>query len=447
MSNHPSFPIWPTLLFLVLAACSAPANVTTSVGSGSETTVGVVGGETGRQTTTSGADVSSPIEIGLLLPLTGNFAANGQDAVDGWNLFWDSNGSTVGGRPVVSVVEDTAGDPDVALQKLNSLLDVEGVDVVVGPLLANIGLAVGDVLSKRGVPHISPVQCANAMTQRLRSDTFFRLGGLACSQVTHPFGQWAWDQGYRTVATLCPDFTFGHEICGGFVDTFTDNGGRVAAQLWFPITNQDFATYITQIQDLEVDAVLAVPIGGGTVPFFQTWSDFGMFGSGPPLLTVGVSTDPSNIRSLQDLEGLEGLISVWHYAEGRDAPATREFVDAFTSRYGEIPSFYSAGTFTAAQWLAEAVRAAGGKVEDVPAFVSAIRSVELSDSPIGPQRLDDYGNVDTNVYVRRLVRRDDGLLWNEVVEEFPLVSQFWTYDPVEYLSRPPYSRDFQGIDD
>jgi branched-chain amino acid transport system substrate-binding protein len=42
--------------------------------------------------------------------------------------------------------------------------------------------------------------------------------------------------------------------------------------------------------------------------------------------------------------------------------------------------------------------------------------------------------------------REDGRVWNVVLETIPAVSQFWTYDPEEFLSQPVYSRDYQGVD-
>lgn len=342
--------------------------------------------------------------------------------------------------------EDTAGDPAVALQKVTALIDTEGADIIVGPLLANIGVAVGEELISRGIPHASPVQCANTLTQQLASDTFVRLGGLSCGQTSHPFGQWAIDQGISEVMMLCPDFTFGHEVCGAFADTFTDAGGTIVSQLWFPINNQDFATFVTQIQEESPEALYALPIGAGTAGFLNSWNDFGMPESGIQLLMGGVPTDPSNLRNFQDVEFLEGVVSGWHYAEGREEPGTVDFVNAFMEEYGEIPSFYSAGAFTAAQWIAAAVEGSGGVVEDADVFIEAVRSVSLEDSPLGPQSLDEFGNPDTDVYIRRLVRRDDGFLWNEVMDTFEGVSQFWTYDPTEYINERVYTRDFQGLD-
>ena len=51
------------------------------------------------------------------------------------------------------------------------------------------------------------------------------------------------------------------------------------------------------------------------------------------------------------------------------------------------------------------------------------------------------GNPIENVYVRR-VERVNGELQNTVIDTFPRVSQFWKYNPAEYLKQPLYSRRF-----
>jgi len=80
-----------------------------------------------------------------------------------------------------------------------------------------------------------------------------------------------------------------------------------------------------------------------------------------------------------------------------------------------------------------------GNVEDAPAFLQALRNAEVVDLPRGPMRLDGYGSPIENVYIRR-VERVNGELQNTVIETLPNVSQFWKYNPEEYLQRPLYSR-------
>jgi branched-chain amino acid transport system substrate-binding protein len=54
--------------------------------------------------------------------------------------------------------------------------------------------------------------------------------------------------------------------------------------------------------------------------------------------------------------------------------------------------------------------------------------------------IDEYGNPTMNIYIRKVERRD-GKLVNTVVKAYPDVSQFWTYDPKDFLSKPVYSRE------
>jgi branched-chain amino acid transport system substrate-binding protein len=65
---------------------------------------------------------------------------------------------------------------------------------------------------------------------------------------------------------------------------------------------------------------------------------------------------------------------------------------------------------------------------------------------MGPMKLDEFGNPIQNMYIRQTAIRDDGRLWNVVVEEISNVSQFYNYDVDEFLAQPVYSRDYQGID-
>jgi branched-chain amino acid transport system substrate-binding protein len=55
--------------------------------------------------------------------------------------------------------------------------------------------------------------------------------------------------------------------------------------------------------------------------------------------------------------------------------------------------------------------------------------------------MDKYLNPVHNIYIRK-VERINGELWNTVVATYPNVSQFWTFDPKEFLKNPVYSRNF-----
>ncbi|HVL57676.1 MAG TPA: ABC transporter substrate-binding protein, partial [Burkholderiaceae bacterium] len=109
-------------------------------------------------------------------------------------------------------------------------------------------------------------------------------------------------------------------------------------------------------------------------------------------------------------------------------------------------SLYGFSHFSGAMWLAKAMERVGANVEARDKFLDAVLSSELSDSPLGrPVRLDAYGNPIYDIFIRRVEKNKDGKYWNVPIETYPNVSQFWKYDPKEYLKQPPYSRTFQGI--
>jgi branched-chain amino acid transport system substrate-binding protein len=388
-------------------------------------------------------DDEDTIRIGFIADLSGTAAASGADMVRGWDLYWEMNGTEVAGREVVTIHLDDAGEPDQGLSQAERLVERDNVHLIVGPLFAHVGLAVSEYASRQGVPIFHPVVSADDLTQRERMDGVLRVGGWTSSQTTHPYGEWAYEQGYERVVTLCSDYAFGHEQCGGFANTFTDAGGEIVEQLWNPLDTADFGPYIGQIQDADPDAVFVLQVGGDSVRFVESWSEFGMKDQ-IPLLGGETLLDQSLLRGM-DPGAAEGLMSVGKFAEGRDDPVTQDFVESFEEAYDLIPSYYASTCFQAAEWTALALEEIGGDIEDQDAFLEAVRGLEF-ESAGGPMSLDEYDNPIQNVYVREVVQRDDGLLWNVPVETFEDVSQFWTFDPDEFLAQPVYSREYQGID-
>ena len=99
--------------------------------------------------------------------------------------------------------------------------------------------------------------------------------------------------------------------------------------------------------------------------------------------------------------------------------------------------------YSGAKWFVAAAEAVHGNVEDSAAFLRrAAAASGSSDLPRGPVQLDEYGSPIENIYIRK-VERVNGELQNTVIETFPAVSQFWKYNPAEYLKQPLYSREYQ----
>jgi branched-chain amino acid transport system substrate-binding protein len=386
---------------------------------------------------------NAPIRIGLMAPQTGVVAAGGREIIDGFSLFWESVGNQAGGRKVEIIVEDDASNPDTALQKARRLVEQAKVDMLFGNLLANTGLAVANYVKGNGTPYFIPVIAADDLTQRARIKNVIRAGGYSASQFPRPLADWALKQGYRKVAMISQDYTFGHEQCGGFAQTFTEGGGAVVGQFWHPLNTSDFSPYLGQIAGLNADVVFAMETGADATRLIQQFASFGLKDQ-IPLLGAQNATDQSVIRTMGP--ECEGIVTSAHFAEGAELPATQAFVKTYSDKFGKIPSLYAFSHYVGAMWVSKAINTINGKVEDRNTFLETVLKTDLPDSPLGkPVRFDDYGNPIYDVVIRKTAKNKDGKFWNVPIATYPQVSQFWKYDPVTYMKQPPYSRDFQGI--
>mgnify|MGYP005851305413 CR=1 FL=1 len=377
------------------------------------------------------------VTIGLPVPLTGPVAESARDMVDGFNLYLAQHDNKLGGLDVNLVVEDTEAVPQNALTKMRKLVEVDDVDLVVGFLLASEGLAVRDYAHDNEIPLFLPIVSADDITQRQRSPYIVRMIWTS-SQVTQPFGKYAFDElGYRRIATVGQDYAFGWETVGGFQKTFEEAGGKVTEKIWIPFDAADYGTFVTQIPR-DVDAVFGILVGSHIPGFLRAYQDYGLQGT-IPFIGANIMTDEDVLQSMGS-EAMD-IVTAHTYAASLDRPENQAFVQAFNEKYGRDPSYYAEALCTAALWLDRAL-AKTGKPEDALALVEAVKSVDVSDAPRGALKLDDYNNPIETVYIRRVVEKPNGSgMMNEVFDEIPNVSQFWTYPPEEFLARPVYSRD------
>jgi len=384
-----------------------------------------------------GQTATGPIKIGFIVPLSGPLAQNGRDILNGFLLSLDEIGHRAGGREIQLIVEDDEGIPAVGLTKARKLVESDKVHLMAGALLASTGYALAPYIDSMKIPMVYPVVSADDLTQRRRSTWIVRTGWTS-SQPNHPFGEYAYHTlKFRSVATIALDYAFGWESVGGFQRTFEAEGGRITQKMWTPVSVHDFAPYLAQISR-DVDAVYALFLGRAALQFLRQYEEYGLKAR-VPLIGAGTTTDEHVLPFMGD-EAL-GIITALHYSAALDTPANRKFVPAYRARYNKVPSYYSESMYTGSKWVFAAIEALGGRVEDREALIAALRAAKPTGLPRGPVELDAFGSPIENVYVRR-VERVNGELQNTVIETFPRVSQFWKYNPADYLRQPLYSRRF-----
>ena len=378
---------------------------------------------------------AGPIRLGLMTVKTGPLASGGIDMERALVQYLKEAKYTVAGRKIELLVGDSGGVPAQSRTKTQELVERDHIHVMIGPLAAGEALAVDDYIRQQQLPTLS-VAAAEDMTQRKPNPWFVR-GTSTSSQNAHPLADYCAKQlKMKRMAAIADDIPYGHEMAAGFQRVFEDQGGRIVQKMFPPLTVPDYGTYLAQLKT-NIDGVFLGFAGSNGFRYLRQFNEYGLRGKVTP---VGGMTalDEAVLRNMGD-EALGIVTSCWYSAE-LDNPLNRKFAAAFRSEFKYDPGFYAAATYVEAAVLEAALNAIGGNVEDKNLLMKTLKSLK-AETVRGPVSFDEYGNVIGNVYIRK-VERKDGRLVNSVIHTYPNVSQFWTYDPKEFLKNPVYSRDF-----
>ncbi len=382
---------------------------------------------------------SEPIRVGFMAPLSGQFAQAGKDMLDGLRLYFEQVGFQAAGRKIELIEEDDEGNNATAIGKYRKLVERDRIHVLAGVLLVNIGYALHPMIEKDQVPALF-LTTPDDLTKRRRAKWMLRVA-FSASQPMHALGDHAYRTlGYRKVAALAADNGYGHEQIAGFQRVFEEHGGKVVQKIWAPLNAQDFAPYITQIRR-EVDAVVTVFFAGQAVRFLKQYAEYGLKGK-VPLIGSGTTAEDSVLRALGD--EAEGYVGAMTWAPNVATPGNQAFVKAATAKLGRTPSYFHAFMYSGAHWIVEGTKGVNGNVEDRERFFQAIKQAAQGEDIRGPIRLDEFGNPTQNVYIVK-TEKVGGKMQNAVIHTYPMVSQFWTYKPEEFLKEPPYSRDYPPL--
>jgi branched-chain amino acid transport system substrate-binding protein len=384
------------------------------------------------------AQSAEPLKIGFLTVLTGPLAAGGKQQEEGAALFLNERNGMIAGRKIELITQDTAGNPALAKSKLQELVERSKVAVSIGPLATNEALAMDGYVHDTKVPLITTTSAATVDLKSRAPNPYVLHAFGTAPQVTYPLGDYAAKTlGFKKIAIVAEDFTYGHEGAGGFHLAFEDAGGKIVQKLWPPLNAPEYGAYLAQIKP-DVDAIYMGFAGSNPLRFLKQFSEYGLKGK-VAVLGNTTSTDEGILKVMG--EEAVGVFTGGWYAAGLDTPDNKNFVAGINAAYKHDPGFYTAGPYTALLIIEEALKTTAGKTDDAAAFLKAMRDVRLTHGPIGPVRLDEYGTPILDIHMRK-VARVDGKLTNTIIKTYPQVSQFWTYDPKKFVQQPVFSRDF-----
>lgn len=353
------------------------------------------------------AQAPERIRIGLVLTLSGPAAVLGQHARDGFQLAVRQMNNRMGGREVEVIVVDDELKPDVAVQRVQALVERDRVDFVVGPIFSNILQAIHRPVTSARTFLISPNAGTSNFAGRECNPFFFSVS-YQNDQVHEVMGAYAQQRGFRRVFLMTPNYQAGRDAMAGFKASFR---GEVVDEVYVPLNQLDFSAELARIAAARPDALFTFMPGGMGVNLVRQFRQAGLADRVPFLSAFTV--DESTLPAQQD--AAVGLLGGMTWAPTTDNPQSRAFVTAFEQAFNYVPASYAMQAFDTANLIASAVNAVNGNTSDRDAVRAQLRRADFQ-SLRGNFRFGNNQYPIQDFYVTRVARRADGRFQTEIVD-------------------------------
>jgi branched-chain amino acid transport system substrate-binding protein len=352
------------------------------------------------------AQAQEKLKVGVVLSLSGPPAALGKQALDGFQLGLKALGGKFAGREVETVVVDDELKPDLAITKVQALIDRDKVDFVVGPIFSNVLQAIIKPVTDQKIFLISPNAGPSSFAGKACNPYFF-VTSYENDRIHAASGTFAQEKGYKRVFLLAPNYQAGKDAIEGFKLTFK---GEIVDEVYTPLTQLDFSAELAKIAAAKPDAIYTFMPGGLGVNLVKQYRQAGL--SDIPFISA-FTVDESTLPAQQD--AAVGFYGSSNWAPNLDTPQNKAFVADFEKAYNYVPGSYAFEAYDAALLIDSALKATGGKTDDKEALRAALKKADFQ-SLRGSFKFNNNGYPIQNFYITKVAKRPDGKYQTEIVQ-------------------------------
>jgi len=295
-------------------------------------------------------------QIGVMMCLSGDLGPVGPGLVEGVELAaWDANREE---RINVSlIIEDTATSADKAVEVGTKLIDIDGVQVIVGPMMSPSVLSLAEKANDNKVVLISPSGTAASISDA--GDYIFRvcpsddLQGRALADLADA-------KEYTKVATLVVNNDYGV----GLEDTFeAEFSGEVTSTVRFESGKADYRTELETIKGDSPEAVMIVAYPESATVILKQAMELNL---GTDWIAAEGIADPVMLERPEIIPELEKMLFTKPVSP-KDLASYQDFLELFHEKYGDDkdPGIYAEYAYDATNLAIEAIIDAGNDGEKI----------------------------------------------------------------------------------
>jgi len=357
-----------------------------------------------------------PIKVGVVTDVSGALAIYGAHVTRAFPLGMEYMAGAAGTEgddytsymvddcEIQVYVRDDQSDPANTATVGRELIEVVGVDIIVGTVSSGATATLQELARENDVIHIAAPAAANDLTGATFNDHSFRTSRNNYQDAVNICEYLAAE--YGTFVQIAPDYSFGTGSAAAFRDACTLFGGEfVADDIFAPADTTDFTAYMDQVLDAVDNGAKAFIItwaGGGFIPLNQAYIDSGAADE-IPMAAGFVDNVVMPAFFANAIGSTSGIL--YHYTMP-DNEINDWLVAATTERFGTPPDLFDADAMNAAILVVEALRATGGDAS-AAALIAAMEGMEFE----GPKgtiniRAEDHVAIQ-DMYIATLLNVDD----------------------------------------
>jgi branched-chain amino acid transport system substrate-binding protein len=194
------------------------------------------------------------IKIGAILPLTGKSAQYGtwiKEALELGKEQINTNGG-IQGKSLEIIYEDDQATPNLAVNAIHKLIDIDKVLIVYGSWASSSVLAEAPIAEKT-----KTILLAQAISPKIREagDYIFRMQPDASYYIKELVPFIAKNTKIKKISILAVNNDFGVDQARVFKEKFTALGGQVISSEKFDQNANDFKAELTKIRNQQPDAI------------------------------------------------------------------------------------------------------------------------------------------------------------------------------------------------
>ena len=306
-----------------------------------------------------GPKEAETIKIGVVMDLSGDLAAMGARMLNGGKLAVEEINAAGGvlGKQVELVSEDGKTDPAAGLERVKKLIEIDGVQVIVGPMISGTSKLSIPYAKELKVLLITMSATAFELSELDGTEWIFRACLLDDAQ-GRVLADVVMEKGYTRFASIVLDNLYGKGVEKALVEGLQEGGwqGELLARVTYDEAKKDYRTELGQIKDSNPDVVLIVSYADDGIMVFKQALEMGL----DEIAWLGCDGNYGSglFKEPRSAEFMEKAIVAGTRTVGF-GPTYEQFVTKYTEKFGEAPEIYCDTTYDAVWVAAKAIEAAG----------------------------------------------------------------------------------------